>query len=99
MNNNNSCEFPSISSILTSRFILNLRQVDLSGAPSTALSGGDVQFAAQGSRTTLPRFMASFGEPLHTAPAESYISEDGGYIGEDSESADGSSRMRDEVDI
>ena len=34
---------------------------------STIHSGGDVEFAMQGSRSTLPQFIASFGEPLHTA--------------------------------
>ena len=29
-------------------------------------SGGGVEFALQGSRSTLPQFIASFGEPLHT---------------------------------
>ena len=38
--------------------------------PSTMASGGDIQFIAQGSGSTLPRFVASFGEPLHTASVE-----------------------------
>ena len=59
----------SISSILTCRFILNLRQVDHSKMPSKISLGEDLQFAGQGSQITLPRFIASFGEPLHTAPA------------------------------
>ena len=33
-------------------------------------SGGDVEFAAQGSGSMLPRFIASFGEPLHTDTVE-----------------------------
>ena len=33
--------------------------------PSTITSGGDIEFTAQRSRITLPRFVASFGEPLH----------------------------------
>ncbi|KAM5545121.1 hypothetical protein V8D89_001232 [Ganoderma adspersum] len=61
------CAWLRISTVLTCRFILNLRQVDKSRMSSTMPSGGDVEFAARGSRSTLPRFMVSFGEPLHTA--------------------------------
>ena len=74
--------FLSISSILTCRFILNLRQVDHSRMPSTISLGEDVQFAAQGSRITLPRFIASFGEPLHTPPARSEEGDEVEDIGE-----------------
>ncbi|PIL32865.1 hypothetical protein GSI_04983 [Ganoderma sinense ZZ0214-1] len=56
-----------ISSILTCRFILNLRKVDHSVMSSAPSWGGDVEFAARGSRSTLPRFVTSFGEPLHMA--------------------------------
>ncbi|KAM5543361.1 hypothetical protein V8D89_002946 [Ganoderma adspersum] len=88
-----------ISSILTCRFILNLRQVDHSRMPSTMPSGGEVQFSAQNSRSTLPRFIAPFGEPLHAAKAgleEGYELED---VGEDSGSTHDSSGMRGGVDI
>ncbi|KAM5543368.1 hypothetical protein V8D89_002953 [Ganoderma adspersum] len=86
-----------ISSILTCRFILNLRQVDHSRMSSTMSTGEDVQFAAQGSKSTLPRFIATFGEPLHTVSARS---EEGDEVEEvdDSGSPDGSSRMQGRVD-
>ncbi|KAM5543373.1 hypothetical protein V8D89_002958 [Ganoderma adspersum] len=78
-----------ISSILTCRFILNLRQVDHSRMPSTISLGGDVHFAAQGARSTLPRFIASFGEPLHTAPATEEEGDEVEDIREDSNARQG----------
>ena len=53
--------------------------------PSTMASGGDIQFIAQGSGSTLPRFVASFGEPLHTASGEE-IADEIENAGDDSES-------------
>ncbi|KAM5545128.1 hypothetical protein V8D89_001239, partial [Ganoderma adspersum] len=90
-----------ISSILTCRFILNLRQVDHTRMPSTMSLGRDVQFAAQGSGITLPRFVASFGEPLHTASSRSESEESNEVedAGEDSVITHSSSNMRDRVDV
>ena len=46
--------------------------------------GEDVQFATQGSRSTLPRFIAPFGEPLHLAKAGSEEGEEVEDMGEGS---------------
>ncbi|PIL32867.1 hypothetical protein GSI_04985 [Ganoderma sinense ZZ0214-1] len=89
-----------ISSILTCRFILNLRQVSHSRMPSTMMSlGGDVHFAAQGSRSTLPRFVAPFGEPLHTDLVESEEGDEVDEVDEGSGNMYDSSTARDEVDM
>ncbi|KAM5543371.1 hypothetical protein V8D89_002956, partial [Ganoderma adspersum] len=90
-----------ISSVLTSRFILNLRQVDHRRMPSETMpSGGDIHFAPHSSsgRSTLPCFIASFGEPLHTAPVGSEVVNEAEDAGEDSGKADGLSTTRDRVD-
>ena len=71
--------------------------------PSTVPSGGDVQFAAPGSpRSTLPRFVASFGEPLHTSLESSEITEEPEEavdLEDDSASTDLSLRTRGGVDM
>ena len=67
--------------------------------PSTIPSGGGVQFAAQDSRSTLPRFIASFGELLHMAPGESEEGTEVDIAGESSANTDSSSIRRDVRDV
>ncbi|TBU40311.1 hypothetical protein BD309DRAFT_967754 [Dichomitus squalens] len=62
-----------ISSILVCHFLLNLRQVDVDPASeshSQSMSADDLRFAAV-SAGTLPRFIASLGEPVHVYEPES----------------------------
>ena len=55
-----------------------------------------MEFAVQGSRSMLPRFVASFGEPLHTMVSEEAdVVED---VEDNSGSTGGSSRMPGVVD-
>ena len=101
MDTNHSHMFFSLSSILTCRFILNLRQVEHSGMFSTMSSGEDVQFATQDSGSTLPRSITSFGELIHTSFSGTKVEEsnEAGDAGEDSGITHGSSSMQDTVQI
>ena len=63
--------------------------------PSTISSDGGVQFAAQDSRSTLPHFIASFGELLHMGPGELEEKIEVDIAGERSGNTDSSSIRRD----